>query len=175
MPLGRTAPTLNTPAGPGCSVTDFDRRGMTVEPTPPRWLKPLNKVMVAGQRAGLKMGGLDVLTLPGRKSGKPRRTPVSVMTHEGARYVLGGFPNADWVRNARAAGGLATLSRGRNDETVRLVELPVEDARPILREFPISVPAGIPIMKEAGLVREGTPDEYEALAGRCAVFRIDPA
>ncbi|OZM73305.1 deazaflavin-dependent nitroreductase [Amycolatopsis antarctica] len=148
---------------------------METEPTPPRWLKPLNKVMVAGQRAGLGMGGLDVLTLPGRRSGKPRRTPLSVMTHEGERYVLGGFPNADWVRNARAADGLGTLSRGRKHERVRLMELSAEQARPFLRLFPIEVPTGVPIMKDAGLVAEGTPDEYEALAGRCAVFRIDPA
>jgi hypothetical protein len=30
-------------------------------------------------------------------------------------------------------------------------------------------------MKRAGLVTEGKPDEFEALAGRCAVFRLDPA
>jgi hypothetical protein len=30
-------------------------------------------------------------------------------------------------------------------------------------------------MKRAGLVIEGRPEEFEALAGRCAVFRLDPA
>ena len=29
-------------------------------------------------------------------------------------------------------------------------------------------------MKRSGLVTDGTPDEFEALAGRCAVFRFDP-
>ena len=29
-------------------------------------------------------------------------------------------------------------------------------------------------MKKAGLVKDGRPDEFEALAGRCAVFRFDP-
>lgn len=28
-------------------------------------------------------------------------------------------------------------------------------------------------MKRAGLVDEGRPEEFEALAGRCAVFRLD--
>jgi hypothetical protein len=28
-------------------------------------------------------------------------------------------------------------------------------------------------MKRAGLVTEGRPDEFEALAGRCAVFLLD--
>jgi hypothetical protein len=29
-------------------------------------------------------------------------------------------------------------------------------------------------MKRSGLVTEGTPEEFEALAGCCAVFRLDP-
>jgi hypothetical protein len=29
-------------------------------------------------------------------------------------------------------------------------------------------------MKNAGLVAEGTPEEFEALAGRCAISRFDP-
>jgi hypothetical protein len=28
-------------------------------------------------------------------------------------------------------------------------------------------------MKRAGLVTEGRPEEFESLAGRCAVFRLD--
>jgi hypothetical protein len=29
-------------------------------------------------------------------------------------------------------------------------------------------------MKRAGLVNEGRPEEFEAMAGRCAVFRLEP-
>jgi hypothetical protein len=56
-----------------------------------------------------------------------------------------------------------------------MVELSADDARPLLRVFPIEVPTGVGFMKRTGLVTEGTPDEFEALAGRCAVFRLDPA
>jgi hypothetical protein len=53
--------------------------------------------------------------------------------------------------------------------------LPISgDEAPLLRQFPTLVPTGISFMKRSGLVTEGTPDEFEALAGRCAVFRIDP-
>jgi hypothetical protein len=48
-------------------------------------------------------------------------------------------------------------------------------ARPVLRAFPKEVPAGVGFFKRAGLVQDGTPDEFEALAGRCAVFKLDPA
>jgi hypothetical protein len=45
----------------------------------------------------------------------------------------------------------------------------------MLRQFPTLVPTGIDFMKRSGLVTDATPDEFEALAGRCAVFRFDPA
>ena len=78
------------------------------------------------------------------------------------------------MKNARAAD-TATLTSGKTSETVRMVELSPEDARPLLRQFPTLVPTGVSFMKRSGLVTDGTPDEFEALAGRCAVFRFDPA
>jgi hypothetical protein len=44
----------------------------------------------------------------------------------------------------------------------------------LLRAFPTEVPTGVGFMKRSGLVTEGTPEEFEALAGRCAVFRPEP-
>ena len=144
---------------------------------PPRWLKPLNKVFVAMMRLGLPISGKEapmVLTVPGRKSGEPRSTPITPMYVDDERYVVSGFPGADWVKNARAAD-TATLTSGRTAETVRMVELSPEDARPLLRRFPTLVPTGVSFMKRSGLVTDATPDEFESLAGRCAVFRFDPA
>lgn len=142
---------------------------------PPWWLKPANRVFIAMSRLGLSFGGESpvVLTVPGRKSGKPRSTPVTPLTVNGKRYVVEGFPGADWALNARAAGK-ARLQRGRHTENVNVVELSSEDARPVLRAFPTEVPTGVGFMKNAGLIKDGTPEEFEALAGRCAVFRFDP-
>jgi hypothetical protein len=50
----------------------------------------------------------------------------------------------------------------------------VEDARPLLRKFPVKVPSGVGFIKNAGLVTGPNPDEFEALAGKCPVFRLDP-
>jgi deazaflavin-dependent oxidoreductase (nitroreductase family) len=143
---------------------------------PPWWLKPLNKVFMAMMRLGLaNFGGESplVLTVTGRKSGEPRSTPITPMHVDGRRYVVAGFPGADWVKNARAAHS-ATLTTGKTSETVRMVELSAEEARPLLRQFPVLVPTGVSFMKRSGLVTDATPDEFEALAGRCAVFRFDP-
>jgi deazaflavin-dependent oxidoreductase (nitroreductase family) len=140
---------------------------------PPRWLKPANKLMIAMQKLGIPTGPPMVLTVPGRKTGKPRSTPMTPFTLDGQLYTVAGFPGADWASNARAAG-VGTLTRGRKKRRVKIVELTAEDARPVLRVFPIEVPIGVGFMKRCGLVREGTPAEVEALAGRCAVFRFDP-
>ncbi|CDO86899.1 deazaflavin-dependent nitroreductase [Mycobacterium triplex] len=144
------------------------------DPKPPWWLKPANKVFIRMSRLGLSFGGESpvVLTVPGRKSGRPRSTPVTPMTVDGREYVVAGFPGADWVANVRAAEEV-TVARGRKIRRVRMVELAAEDARPLLRAFPEEVPTGVGFMKRAGLVDEGRPEEFEALAGRCAVFRLD--
>jgi deazaflavin-dependent oxidoreductase (nitroreductase family) len=147
----------------------------TQNPTPPRWLKPMNKVLMAVQRIGIGMKDLPVLTVPGRKSGKPRSTPLSVLEHEGQRYLLEGFPGADWARNVRAAGGLATLATRKRREEVRLVELEAQEALPVLRAWPVRIPDGAKIMADAGVVEAVTPEAFEAVAGRCGVFRIDAA
>jgi deazaflavin-dependent oxidoreductase (nitroreductase family) len=141
---------------------------------PPWWLKPANKVFIRMSRLGLSFGGESpvVLTVPGRKSGRERSTPVTPMTVGGQEYVVAGFPGADWVANVRAAGE-ATVARGRDTRRVRMVELSADDARPLLRAFPDEVPTGVGFMKRAGLVVDGRPEEFEALAGRCAVFRLD--
>jgi deazaflavin-dependent oxidoreductase (nitroreductase family) len=142
-------------------------------PTPPRWLKPMNKVFLALQRTGLGMKELPVLTVPGRKSGKPRSTPLSVLEQEGHRYLLEGFPGADWARNVRAADGRATLSTGKRREQVRLIELDPQEALPVLRAWPVRIPDGAKIMADAGVVEAVTPEAFEAVAGRCGVFRVE--
>ena len=142
------------------------------DPKPPAWLKPMNKVMMAMQKLGIVAGPVRVLTVPGRKSGEPRSTPATPFTLNNDLYVVGGYPSADWVRNARAAGA-GTVTRGRKSQRVSFVELTAEQARPVLRAFPEKVPTGVGFFKRSGLVKQGTPAEVEALAGRCAVFRLD--
>jgi deazaflavin-dependent oxidoreductase (nitroreductase family) len=139
---------------------------------PPRYLKPMNKFMMAVQKLGIPTGPAMVLTVPGRKTGKPRSTPMTPFEHDGGLYVVAGYPGADWASNARAAGA-GTLSRGRKSRPVRIVELSPADAGPVLRSFAQKVPVGVGFAKRAGLVREGTPEEFAALAGQLSVFRFD--
>lgn len=134
----------------------------------PRWLGPANRVIVALQRRGLAIGTMRLLSVPGRKSDELRATPVSLLTVNGRRYVIGGFPGADWVKNARA-GGWGVLAHGHKEEWV-LVELTPEERAPILREFPREVPRGVRFFVRAGIV-----ESFALSASRCPVFRIEEA
>jgi deazaflavin-dependent oxidoreductase (nitroreductase family) len=137
----------------------------------PRWLGPASRVNTWLLRRGLRIGTQHVLSVPGRKSGLMRSTPVSLVTVDGARYVVSGEGLA-WVANARAAGW-GTLERARRTERVTLAELPPAERGPILRAFWHQVPQGRPfIARLFGLAADASVDDFEAAAPRCPVFRV---
>ncbi len=140
---------------------------------PPPWLKDLNADLMGQQEVGALSWSLPVLVVPGRRSGRPRRTPLTVHERGGERFVLGGFPAADWIRNVRAAGGAAVLETGGVAEPVRLVELTAAEAEPVLREWPQVSPDGVGMMRDAGVVTDTTPDALAEAAGICPVFRVE--
>ena len=78
------------------------------------------------------MGPVHVLTVVGRRSGKAQTTPVSPVTHDGHRWLVAGWADADWVKNLRASGR-ATLTKGTRVEEVRTVEVPPEQGALPLR------------------------------------------
>lgn len=143
----------------------------------PHHLKEMNDGFLARRERGELPFDLPVLTVPGRRSGAPRATPLTVHSAGGARFVVGGFPGADWIGNVRAARGRGTLSstNGAEPEPVILTELSAAQARPVLEAWPEIAPDGVAIMVEAGVAAEPTPAALGALAGICPVFRIDPA
>jgi len=143
---------------------------MSTNPTLPKWLKFANRAIIALNRLGVSFGTWYILSIPGRKTGKMRSTPVSVLHVNGQRYVITGF-ETHWVKNARKEGH-GILARGRKKEQVVLVELPVEERPPILREFPRQVPHGVPFFEKL-LNIPGDPEALAAAAPRCPVFRLD--
>lgn len=146
---------------------------MSEEVKLPRWLEVANPLIVALQRLGLAIGTMRLLSVPGRKSGKLRTTPVSPLTVDGWRYIVAGHEGSDWVKNVRAAGW-GILARGRKEERVTLVELPVEERGPVLRQFPREVPHGVQFFRHLYDVSD-EPEEFAALAPRCPVFRVEGA
>src|SRR5215211_3107674 len=90
-------------------------------------------------RLGLAPGTMLLLTVPGRRSGTPRSTPVTLVEEDGQRWLVAPYGLVGWVHNARAAGQVE-LSRARRTETVRVKELAPEAAAPILKAYVERVP-----------------------------------
>ena len=67
------------------------------------------------------LGG-PTLTVRGRRTGRPIRTPIPTLELAGVRYLVSGGGETHWVRNLRAAGG-GELRRGRTQEPFRAVEV----------------------------------------------------
>jgi deazaflavin-dependent oxidoreductase (nitroreductase family) len=138
----------------------------------PRWLKPVNRVIVLLQRMGLAFFTFHLLSVAGRRSGRMRTTPVSPFAVDGRRYVLS-LGQTEWVRNARAAGE-GVLSRGRRRRRVALVEIHGAERARIAREFPRQVPHGAQMFAQMGVVAAPAgPDELAAAADRLTLFRLD--
>jgi deazaflavin-dependent oxidoreductase (nitroreductase family) len=91
--------------------------------------------LVAGlTRLGVSLAGSNVLEVPGRRTGEPRRTPVNPLTIDGARYLVAPRGNTQWVRNLRASGH-GRLLRGSRAEEFTATELPDGEKSPILRDY----------------------------------------
>jgi deazaflavin-dependent oxidoreductase (nitroreductase family) len=109
----------------------------TVKYQLPRIVPLVNPIMHRLIGLGLPLGPrsarMVLLTVNGRKSGEPRTTAVNMFDMDGKRYVLGTFGETDWVRNLRAARAATLTLRGRKIP-VDAIELPIEEAAPVMRE-----------------------------------------
>ena len=103
-----------------------------------------NSIISTLLHMGINMGSFALLTVRGRKSDRPIETPIAIFVHGGKSYLIASYGIVNWVRNLRAAGGEATLTRIRYTEKIRAVELPPEIAAPIFRGAVRSGPPGIP-------------------------------
>jgi hypothetical protein len=75
-----------------------------MEPRIPRYVPVVNVVLKFLTRRGVKAGPVSIITVAGRRSGRPHSTPVTPWVVDGKRYAIAGISTSDWSRNARAAG-----------------------------------------------------------------------
>jgi len=138
---------------------------------PTRLGRIANRVMAWWSAAGLPPSIQQTIEVRGRLSGKPRTNPIAIATVDGRRYLVSMLgPNSEWVKNVAAAGGEAILRHGRRQH-VRLVSVPPEERAPVLQEYVRIATSGrthFPVARGAPLA------EFEAIADRYPVFRIDP-
>jgi deazaflavin-dependent oxidoreductase (nitroreductase family) len=105
---------------------------LTYRLTPSR--RAINRLVRFLLRLGLMPGPTYLLTVAGRRSGRPFSTPVTLVEDDGARWLVAPYGDVGWVRNARAAGRVL-LSRGGRSETLPIRELAPAEAAPVLQRY----------------------------------------
>ncbi|MBF0661068.1 MAG: nitroreductase family deazaflavin-dependent oxidoreductase [Rhodococcus sp.] len=89
--------------------------------------------MSALVRAGV-VPHTHLLTTRGRHTGRPRTNPVTVVRHDGRRWLVAPYGAVPWVHNARAAGHVRLTRRFRShDYSVR--EISAHEAGPVLKHY----------------------------------------
>jgi deazaflavin-dependent oxidoreductase (nitroreductase family) len=117
-------------------------------------------------RLGLLPGPTYLLTVRGRRTGRPLSTPVTLVEEGRTRWLVAPYGDVGWVRNARAAGQV-TLSRGARSETLPIRELSPAEAAPVLQRYVTRVPITRPYFD----TRPDAPlAAFEAEAPRHPVF-----
>ena len=121
---------------------------------------------------GLLPRMLLTLQTSDRKSGRIASTILVVATYQDQRYLVSMLgEGSEWVKNVRAAGGMASVKRGRS-QPVHLTEVPPAERAPILKAWAQLATSGrkhLPVPHDAPIAA------FEAIAGDYPVFRIDPA
>lgn len=133
--------------------------------------KLANKLVVPLVRLGLGPRRTHLLTVAGRKTGKPYTTPVNLVWHDDATYLVAPYGEVSWVRNARAAGEVS-LRRGRTTMRRRLQELSPADAAPVLQDYWRQNMITRPYFE---VKDEGDIEGFRRDASRHPVFRLLPA
>lgn len=89
---------------------------------------------LSGGRLGGRVGGMPVviLTTTGRRSGRPRATPLTAIEHEGRTYVVASYGGDDrhpaWYLNLVASPEVTVQREGRTEPRVARVLGPEEKA-----------------------------------------------
>jgi deazaflavin-dependent oxidoreductase (nitroreductase family) len=128
----------------------------------------LNALMRALLRLGVAPSGTYLLTVRGRRTGRPHSTPVTLVERDDRRWLVAPYGAVGWVRNARAAGQVQ-LTRGRQSESLGLDEVSGDEAASVLQSYLGNVRVVRPFF-------DATPDSplaaFAVEASRHPVFRL---
>lgn len=120
---------------------------------------------------GVIRGHFHVLEVRGRKTGRTLSLPVDPLDLNSHRYLVCARGEANWVRNARAAGEVV-LARALHRRRYVVRELPPEMRPPILKayldRYASEVQRFFPVPKGSAVAA------FEALAPRYPVFELLP-
>ncbi|MCX5537477.1 nitroreductase/quinone reductase family protein [Streptomyces sp. NBC_00006] len=92
------------------------------------YLRPPWAARVIGGRMArlVKPKVVSLLSVPGRTTGAWRSTPVAVLDHGGAEYLLATYGDTEWSRNLRASKSGRLTRRGRVEQFTAVEVGPAE-------------------------------------------------
>ena len=153
-----------------------------------QFFRVVNPLALRMMSVGIPTGSRNILlTVPGRRSGKLRTTPVSMLEFDGRRFVQASYSEGGWIGNVRAAGE-ATLTDHGHSVPVQVVELSPDYAATILRRALepyrrsrlLRALLGPRLRPPVALMRwlrirvDDTTEEYVAEARRHPLFELRP-
>jgi deazaflavin-dependent oxidoreductase (nitroreductase family) len=147
-----------------------------VEYRPPRRsIAHVNRWVARLAVLGLTPRNTIALEVPGRRTGKSRRTALVYAEYEGSRYLVSLPGESSWVRNVRAAGYRAKIRRLKATP-VTLEEVRAEERPPIIRAYlskrAYSKSPEFEAREFFGITPTATDEELAKIAPRYPVFRI---
>jgi deazaflavin-dependent oxidoreductase (nitroreductase family) len=140
----------------------------------PNWFtrNVFNRLVAAFTRLGVSVWGSRVLEVRGRKTGRPHRTPVNLLTLDGTRYLVAPRGHTQWVRNLRVAGR-GQLLLGRRREPFVASEIADADKEPILRAYLHRWKWEVGQFF-GGVDAAASSDDLRRIAPNHPIFRIEP-
>lgn len=111
-----------------------------------------------------------LLTTRGRKTGRPLTHPVTMVEHDGRRWLVAPYGAVSWVHNARAAGQVSVGRRGE-PQTYAIREVPATEAGPVLKRYVGIATATRPYFQAD---KDSPVEDFVAEADRHPVFELTP-
>jgi len=112
-----------------------------------------------------------MMTTVGRKTGTPRKTPVTLVEEGTEKWLVAPYGPVSWVLNARAAGRV-TLRRGKHAGAYGVREIPAAEAGPVLKKYVAIAGATRSYFKAT---KDSPVAEFVAEAAVHPVFELTPA
>jgi hypothetical protein len=134
-----------------------------------RWV---GRLMIWWTGLNRSPGVVGILEVNGRAPNRKTTVPMVVATVDGEQYLVSMLgAGSNWVKNVEAAKGEAFLRHG-SARPVHLVVIEADQRGPILKEYVRVATSG---RKHFPLAADAPLSEFEKIADRYPVYRIDPA
>jgi deazaflavin-dependent oxidoreductase (nitroreductase family) len=136
---------------------------------PSRGRRVGDAIMSVFVRAGV-VPSTYLLTTRGRKTGRPLTHPVTMVEHDGRRWLVAPYGPVSWVRNARAAGRVRVGRRG-HWRAYAIREVAAAEAGPVLKRYVGIATATRPYFQAD---KDSPVEDFVAEADHHPVFELTP-